>query len=93
MSNLYEDMAQAMRDRQTALNGVERWQVKLREAEANVEAIGAKLAANAGTVVPPVDTFVNTAVPGEGFGASDTGTTFQEPQSGAIAQDYGLSAE
>lgn len=60
--NLYEEMAQAMRDRQTALNGVDRWQGKLQETQARIEAIGAKLAANAGvvldeTVAPQVDTF------------------------------------
>jgi hypothetical protein len=90
--NLYEDMAQAMRDRQTALNGVERWQAKLREAEGAIEAISAKLAANAGTVVPAVDSFTNTAAPGAGFGP-DAGAVFQEPAPGAIAQDYSLSAE
>lgn len=64
--NLYEEMAQAMRDRQTALNGVERWQSKLQETQARIEAIGAKLAANAGvvpdeTVTPQVDTFSHVA--------------------------------
>jgi hypothetical protein len=91
--NLYEDMAQAMRDRQTALNGVIRWQAKLREAEANVESIGAKLAANAGTVTPLMDTpFTNTVV--EGFGSAETGASFEQgaPVAG-IAQDYSLSAE
>ena len=66
--DLYKELEQATRDRQTALNGLARWQVKLQEAETNLAAVAGKLAANVGTVTPPVDSFTNVAQPGEGLG-------------------------
>jgi hypothetical protein len=36
MSNWYEQMALAMRDRERALSGVERWQAKVIEAEQQI---------------------------------------------------------
>lgn len=36
MSNWYEEMALAMRDRERALSGVERWRAKVIEAEQQI---------------------------------------------------------
>lgn len=36
MSNWYEEMAGAMRKRETAINGVERWQEKVIQAELEI---------------------------------------------------------
>lgn len=93
MSDLYKELDLAMRNRQTALNGIERWQSKLREAEAELETVAAKLAANAGTVVPPAEA---VPTPGEaGFGAAEVGASFEQApaEPGALAPDYAESAE
>lgn len=39
MSNWYADMAAAMQKRQVAVNGRERWQAKVEEAEAEIAAL------------------------------------------------------
>lgn len=36
MSNWYEEIGAAMRKRETAINGVERWKAKVAEAEAEI---------------------------------------------------------
>lgn len=70
--DLYKELEQATRDRQTALNGLARWQVKLQEAETNLATVAGKLAANIGTVTPSVDTSVNAAQSSEGLSVPPT---------------------
>lgn len=70
--NWYDRMAKAMAKRATAVAGVQRWQEKVAEAEAEIEALTA--AREAPAPVPPVLTDVTVAATAGGeAGASDDG--------------------
>lgn len=63
MGSWYEEMAVAMKKRQTAMNGLKRWQTKVAEAEAEIQRLSNAQTLNIATGEPQATPalFVNGA--------------------------------